>query len=90
MVVTVDTVCCCQPQNRQSFSRRKVCQVAFALLESMNPIVALCVIRSPSWWLSSALTFGFCLAIGKPICEQLGVKYPSGLPEGMDVVSSRR
>jgi multidrug efflux pump subunit AcrB len=32
-----------------------------------------------------ALTFGFCLAIGKPVCEQLGVKYPAGLPEGMDV-----
>ena len=32
-----------------------------------------------------ALTFGFCLAIGKPICEQLNVNYPSGLPEGMDV-----
>src|SRR6187431_2335911 len=32
-----------------------------------------------------ALTFGFCLAIGKPVCEQLGVKYPTGLPEGMDV-----
>src|SRR6188508_448814 len=32
-----------------------------------------------------ALTFGFCLAIGKPISEQLGVKYPAGLPEGMDV-----
>jgi multidrug efflux pump subunit AcrB len=33
----------------------------------------------------AALTFGFCLAIGKPVCEQLGVKYPAGLPEGMDV-----
>jgi multidrug efflux pump subunit AcrB len=32
-----------------------------------------------------ALTFGFCLAIGKPVCEQLGIKYPAGLPEGMDV-----
>src|SRR5690349_14969843 len=32
-----------------------------------------------------ALTFGFCLAVGKPICEQLDVKYPAGLPEGMDV-----
>ena len=32
-----------------------------------------------------ALTFGFCLAVGKPVCEQLGVKYPAGLPDGMDV-----
>src|SRR6188472_2981040 len=32
-----------------------------------------------------ALTFGFCLAVGKPICEQLGVRYPAGLPKGMDV-----
>src|SRR5437773_10984939 len=32
-----------------------------------------------------ALTIGFCLAIGKPVSEQFGVKYPSGLPEGMDV-----
>lgn len=32
-----------------------------------------------------ALTFGFCLAVGKPIFEQLGVKYPAGLPKGMDV-----
>lgn len=32
-----------------------------------------------------ALTFGFCMAIGKPVCEQLGIKYPAGLPEGMDV-----
>jgi multidrug efflux pump subunit AcrB len=32
-----------------------------------------------------ALTCGFCLAVGKPICEQLGIKYPAGLPKGMDV-----
>lgn len=32
-----------------------------------------------------ALVFGFCLAVGKPICEQLDVKYPAGLPESMDV-----
>ncbi len=32
-----------------------------------------------------ALTFGFCLSIGKPVCEQFGIKYPAGLPEGMDV-----
>ena len=32
-----------------------------------------------------AILFGFCLAVGKPVCEQIGVKYPAGLPEGMDV-----
>jgi multidrug efflux pump subunit AcrB len=32
-----------------------------------------------------ALTFGFCLAVGKPIFEQVGIKYPAGLPKGMDV-----
>jgi multidrug efflux pump subunit AcrB len=32
-----------------------------------------------------ALTFGFCLAVGKPIAEQFGAKYPAGLPTGMDV-----
>src|SRR2546429_227003 len=31
------------------------------------------------------VTFGFSRGIGKPVCEQLGVKYPAGLPEGMDV-----
>jgi multidrug efflux pump subunit AcrB len=32
-----------------------------------------------------AVTCAFGLAIGKPVCEQLGVKYPAGLPKGMDV-----
>ncbi len=51
----------------------------------MNPIVA--ALRHPLSVMVAlvALTFGFCLAIGKPVCEQLGVKYPAGLPEGMDV-----
>jgi multidrug efflux pump subunit AcrB len=33
----------------------------------------------------AAITFGFCLAVGKPVCEQLGFKYPEGLPKGMEV-----
>src|SRR5207342_3458568 len=51
----------------------------------MNPIVA--ALRHPLSVLVAlvALTLGFCLAIGKPVCEQLGIKYPAGLPEGMDV-----
>src|SRR6187401_586380 len=48
--------------------------LSFALRRPLTVLVALV-----------ALTFGFCLAIGKPVCEQLGVKYPAGLPEGMDV-----
>lgn len=32
-----------------------------------------------------AVTLGFLLAIGKPACEQLGIRYPAGLPRGMDV-----
>jgi multidrug efflux pump subunit AcrB len=48
--------------------------ITFALRRPLTVMVALV-----------ALTFGFCLSIGKPICEQLGVKYPAGLPEGMDV-----
>src|SRR5687768_4697381 len=31
------------------------------------------------------ITCGFCLAIGKPVYEQLGFKYPAGLPKGMEV-----
>lgn len=51
----------------------------------MNPIVA--ALRHPLSVMVAlvALTFGFGLAIGKPVCEQLGIKYPAGLPEGMDV-----
>src|SRR5436190_12519921 len=48
--------------------------IIFALRHPLSVMVALV-----------ALTFGFCLAIGKPVCEQLGIKYPAGLPEGMDV-----
>src|SRR3569623_645421 len=32
-----------------------------------------------------AITFGFGLSVGKPLFEQWGQKYPSGLPKGMDV-----
>src|SRR5262245_15661558 len=51
----------------------------------MNPIVA--ALRHPLSVMVGlvALTFGFCLAIGTRACEQLGIKYPAGLPEGMDV-----
>src|SRR6478735_8458816 len=51
----------------------------------MNPIVA--ALRHPLSVMVAlvALIFGFCLAIGKPVCEQFGAKYPAGLPEGMDV-----
>src|SRR5262245_2321396 len=48
--------------------------IAFALRRPLTVMVAL-----------AALTFGFCLAVGKPVCEQLGVTYPAGLPKGMDV-----
>src|SRR5918994_6113688 len=48
--------------------------LSFALRRPLTIMVALV-----------ALTFGFCLAVGKPICEQLGVTYPAGLPKGMDV-----
>ena len=30
-----------------------------------------------------AITFGFALAVGKPISERIGVNYPAGLPKGM-------
>jgi multidrug efflux pump subunit AcrB len=32
-----------------------------------------------------AITFGFALAVGKPISERIGVSYPAGLPKGMEV-----
>jgi multidrug efflux pump subunit AcrB len=32
-----------------------------------------------------AITLGFSLAVGKSVCEQLGVPYPAGLPKGMEV-----
>src|ERR687897_1403850 len=48
--------------------------LSFALRRPLTVLVALV-----------ALTFGFCLAVGNPIYEQLGAQYPAGLPEGMDV-----
>src|SRR5918994_2241657 len=48
--------------------------LSFALRRPLTVLVALV-----------ALTFGFCLAVGNPICEQIGIKYPAGLPKGMDV-----
>src|SRR5262245_9138425 len=60
----------------------------FAKVSSMNMNqVIIAALRHPLSVMVAlvALAFGFCLAIGKPVCEQLGVKYPSGLPEGMDV-----
>jgi multidrug efflux pump subunit AcrB len=32
-----------------------------------------------------AITLGFGLALGKPVVEQIGYKYPPGLPKGMEV-----
>jgi multidrug efflux pump subunit AcrB len=51
----------------------------------MNLIVA--ALRRPLTVMVAlvAITLGFCLAVGKPICEQFGIKYPAGLPKGMDV-----
>src|SRR5215210_4325205 len=51
----------------------------------MNPIVF--ALRRPLTVLVAlvALALGFFLAVGKPVCEQLGIKYPAGLPKGMDV-----
>ncbi len=51
----------------------------------MNPITI--ALRRPLTVMVAlvALTFGFLFAVGKPVCEQLGIPYPSGLPKGMDV-----
>jgi len=51
----------------------------------MNPIVA--ALRHPLSVVVAlvALTLGFALAVGKPVSEQFGVRYPAGLPKGMDV-----
>jgi len=51
----------------------------------MNPITI--ALRRPLTVMVAlvAITFGFVLAVGKPVCEQLGITYPSGLPKGMDV-----
>jgi multidrug efflux pump subunit AcrB len=48
--------------------------ITFALRRPLTVMVAL-----------AALTFGFFLAVGKPVLEQFGVGYPAGLPKGMDV-----
>jgi multidrug efflux pump subunit AcrB len=48
--------------------------VASALRHPLTVLVAL-----------AAIAFGFALAVGKPISEELGWSYPAGLPEGMDV-----
>src|SRR5437868_2180855 len=51
----------------------------------MNPIVA--ALRHPLTVVVAlvALALGFVLAVGKPVSEQFGVRYPAGLPKGMDV-----
>src|ERR1051325_7344223 len=51
----------------------------------MNPIVA--ALRHPLSIVVAlvALTLGFALAVGKPVSEQFGIRYPAGLPKGMDV-----
>ena len=52
----------------------------------MNQIIASALRRPLTVMVALvALTFGFCLAIGKPVLEQFAVKYPAGLPQGMDV-----
>jgi multidrug efflux pump subunit AcrB len=32
-----------------------------------------------------AIALGFTLAVGKSVCEQVGIPYPAGLPKGMEV-----
>jgi multidrug efflux pump subunit AcrB len=51
----------------------------------MNPLVA--ALRHPLTVLVAlvALALGFFLAVGKPVAEQFGIRYPAGLPKGMDV-----
>ncbi len=51
----------------------------------MNLIVA--ALRHPLTVMVAivAITLGFALAVGKSICEQVGVTYPAGLPKGMEV-----
>jgi multidrug efflux pump subunit AcrB len=51
----------------------------------MNPIVF--ALRRPLtvMVLIAAVAAGAFLAIGKPICERIGIPYPAGLPQGMDV-----
>ena len=52
---------------------------------AMNLIVA--ALRHPLTVVVAlvAITFGFALAVGKSVCEQVGVTYPAGLPKGMEV-----
>jgi hypothetical protein len=51
----------------------------------MNPITF--ALRRPLtvMVLIVALAFGAFLAVGKSICERIGLPYPAGLPQGMDV-----
>src|SRR4030095_3320767 len=51
----------------------------------MNLIVA--ALRPPLTVMVAivAITLGFGLAVGKPVCEQVGVNYPAGLPKRMPV-----
>jgi multidrug efflux pump subunit AcrB len=51
----------------------------------MNLIVA--ALRHPLTVIVAlvAITLGFALAVGKSVCEQVGVTYPAGLPKGMEV-----
>ena len=51
----------------------------------MNLIVA--ALRHPLTVMVAivAITLGFALAVGKSVCEQVGVTYPAGLPKGMEV-----
>jgi multidrug efflux pump subunit AcrB len=52
---------------------------------AMNLIIA--ALRHPLTVMVAlvAITLGFGLALGKPIAEQAGYKYPAGLPKGMEV-----
>jgi len=51
----------------------------------MNLIVA--ALRHPLTVMVAivAITLGFGLAVGKSVCDQVGVSYPAGLPKGMEV-----
>jgi multidrug efflux pump subunit AcrB len=51
----------------------------------MNLIVA--ALRRPLTVMVAlvAITLGFSLAVGKSVCEQIGIPYPAGLPKGMEV-----
>ena len=51
----------------------------------MNLIVA--ALRRPLTVMVAivAIAFGFTLAVGKSVCDQVGISYPAGLPKGMEV-----